>query len=551
MPDKLFCLVLHSHIPYVVGHGTWPHGMDWLFEACAESYLPLLRVFLRLRDEGLDPSVNLSLTPVLMEQLGSPEFGEDFKRYLESRVECARRDRADFGKRGEVTLGALSTFWERWYEDLIGFFEDGCRGDVLSAVRSLQDDGQLEVLTSAATHGYLPLLSEDDSVRWQVRQGVLTYEKYFGRRPPGFWLPECGYRPGYPWRSPFGTGEPVGRAGVDEILGEEEAGCFFVDGRLLRGGGAKGVYGERFPALKSLWDKFMDTCPPAEDKAKSPYDTYLAHPSGIPFLVRDEISGTQVWCGKTGYPGDGSYLEFHKKHYPGGLRYWRVTSNAAGLGEKQPYEPAAAAERLEENAAHFVGQLERSLEARPQGGAVTALYDTELFGHWWFEGPEWLGLVLRKLARSAVRPATADACLEALPPRRTVSLPEGSWGEGGFHGIWLNDETSWIWDKIYRIEEEAAGLADRPPAGKDRALKQFVREKFLLESSDWPFLISTGAARDYAAIRAAGHFDRAWTLRNWLVRPEPLGPAEERCLDAWNREDGIFSEVVTPDGTII
>jgi len=551
MANKFFTLVLHSHIPYVLSHGSWPHGMDWLYEASAESYLPLLRVCMRLRDEGIRPCVNISFTPVLMEQLASPGFSRTFKQYLEARIACARQDRACFEKTGADVPGALAAFWEKWYEDVLEFFADGCREDILAACRSLQDDGQVEVLTSAATHGYLPLLAKDDSVRWQVRQGALAYEKYFGRRPPGFWLPECGYRPGYPWRAPLGNGEEVDRAGLDEILEQERVGCFFVDGHFLQGGGASSVYCDRFPALKDLWDKFRDACRPVEGAARSPYEAYLARPSGIPFFVRDETSGAQVWSGKSGYPGDGWYLEFHKKRFPGGMRYWRVTASEAGLGDKQPYEPAAAGERLEANASHFVEQLEKSLGPLPQGGVVAALYDTELFGHWWFEGPEWLYLVLKKLSVSGVRPATVSRCLEALPPRQMVSLPEGSWGEGGFHWIWLNDDTSWIWEKIYRIEEEAVALANRSFPGKTRVLKQFVREKFLLESSDWPFLISTGSARDYAAHRAEEHFDRAWALRNWLVRPEPLGLDEGRLLDVWDQEDGIFSEVVTPDGNII
>ncbi len=550
MASKYFSLVLHSHIPYVLAHGSWPHGMDWLYEACAESYLPLLEVFMRLRDEGIPPHVNISFTPVLMEQLKNPVFAAGFKLYLGSRIGSARGDGAYFERAGDTVLGSLAAHWEKWYEDRLRFFEDGCGGDVLGAYRSLQDDGQVEVLTSAATHGYLPLLSEDDSVRWQVRQGSRVYEKYFGRRPAGFWLPECAYRPGYSWRPPVGSKPPADRAGLDEILKQEGIACFFVDAHLLRGGEAKGVYNERFPALKVLWEKFKDAYKPVEGSIKSPFETYLAHPSGVPFLVRDETSSSQVWSGKSGYPGDGCYLEFHKKHFPGGMRYWRVTSGEADLGEKEPYDPAAAGARLEANAGHFVDQLERSLDGRPQG-AVTALYDTELFGHWWFEGPEWLYLVLKKLSQSGVRPQKVSDCLEKLPPRQVVSLPEGSWGEGGFLWIWLNDDTSWIWSKIYRIEDEAAALAGRDFPGKGRVLKQFVREKFLLESSDWPFLISTWSARDYAENRAAEHFDRALALRDWLVRPGLLGPGEERQLAVWEQEDGIFSEVVTPDGNII
>lgn len=251
-----------------------------------------------------------------------------------------------------------------------------------------------------------------------------------------------------------------------------------------------------------------------------------------------------------GYPGDGAYLEFHKKHFPGGMRYWRITSGEADLGLKEPYEPGRTAARAEEHAAHFVSVLAATLGDRPSG-AVAALYDTELFGHWWFEGPEWLYQVVRKLAASPVGPETASGAIEALPPTSVVSLPEGSWGQGGFHGIWLNDDTAWIWTKIYRIERAAAALEARLAGLDRRLLRQFYREKYLLESSDWPFLISTWSARDYAEHRAAEHFERALTLAGWLGEGRRLGPAEEALLAAFESEDRIFEEVVLPDGNVI
>jgi len=550
MSEKLFCLVLHSHIPFVLAHGRWPHGMDWLFEAAAESYLPLLRVFRRLRDQGIRPGISISFTPVLMEQLKSPSFTAGFKDYLKMKIDIARQDRAYFEKTGKTELRSLTAHWEKWYEDLGEFFSSACNEDIISAIRELQDESQIEVLTSAATHGYLPLLGQDESVRWQVRQGVEVYKKHFGCAPLGFWLPECAYRPRYAWKSPLGEGATTERAGVDEILGAEGLGCFFVDTHLLKGGEAKGVYLDRFPALKLLWEKFKKEYHPGEDRAHSPYQPYLAYPSRVPFLVRDEKSGTQVWSGRTGYPGDGWYLEFHKKHFPGGMRYWRITSNQADLGAKLPYNPLKVEERLEENADHFVASVLDSL--RPQEkGVVVSLYDTELFGHWWFEGPEWLDLVVRKLSRAGIKSATVKECLERLPAHQLISLPEGSWGKGGFHWIWLNDDTSWIWERIYRIEQAARFLKGQPSKQKSRVLKQFVREKFLLESSDWPFLISTWTARDYAENRAAEHYERAATLADWLTRPEDLRAEETRLLEAWEEEDHLFSEVIDPDGNLI
>jgi len=550
MADKYFSLVLHSHIPYVLAHGSWPHGMDWLYEAAAETYLPLLDVFERLAAEGISARTNVSFTPVLMDQLKDPDFVRGFDEYLSMKLDIAVRDREYFTRTGNAALRPLPDFWAAWYGKLLEDFNGRYRRDIIDAFRSLQDRGHIEVLTSAATHGYFPLLARDESVRHQVRQGLHTYRKHFGREARGFWIPECAYRPGYAWKNPLGDSEAYPRLGVDEVLGQEGIGYFFVDSHLLKGGEAKGVYIDRFPGLKLLWEKFRDAYRPADELARDPYSAYLAHPSHVPFFARDDVSGSQVWSRYMGYPGDGSYLEFHKKHFPGGMRYWRITSSEADLGLKEPYDPAAIAARLEQHAAHFVSVLEGVLKGRSEG-TVVALYDTELFGHWWFEGPEWLYHVIKKLDAGPVKPVTGSGSLQALPPKTIISLPEGSWGQGGFHWIWLNDDTAWIWKKIHRIEEAAAALTPRLDRLDRRLLKQFFREKFLLESSDWPFLISTWSARDYAENRAAEHYERALTLAGWLESGRRLGPDEESLLRVFEAEDSLFEEVVLPDGTVI
>ena len=403
MAAKFFTLVLHSHIPYVLAHGDWPHGMDWLYEAAAESYLPLLDVLYRLRDENISPQINISFTPVLMDQLKNKSFVEGFRNYLKMKIEIARQDQSYFGRTGNKELLSLSFYWENWYQKLYQDLFDKYEGDIINAYRILQDEGQIEILTSAATHSYFPLLSKDESIQWQVSQGRSIYRKFFGREAKGFWLPECGYRPGYLWKPPFGKKEPYSRVGVDEILKKEGVNYFFVDAHLLKGGEAKGVYIERFPALKLLWERFEKDYLPNQERSTDPYYPYLAFPSELPFLARDEVSGQQVWSGKWGYPGDFSYLEFHKKHFPGGMRYWKVTSNEADLGDKKPYDPQKTKERIEENSSHFVNMLFESLKGRKEG-VIIALYDTELFGHWWFEGPEWLYLVLKKLSKNSIKP---------------------------------------------------------------------------------------------------------------------------------------------------
>lgn len=549
MGPKHFALVLHSHIPFVVGHGTWPHGTDWLNEAAAESYLPLLDVLRRLIREGVSPRITIGFTPVLAEQLKMPSFREGFSVYLRMKVEAARADASYFEKTGNQSFLALARYWERWYERITRQFLEECRGDILAEFKALQDEGHIEILTSAATHGYFPLLSEDKSIAYQVRQGRVTYRRHFGREAKGFWLPECAYRPGYSWTAPFGSEKAADRKGVDVLLAEEGIDHFFVPTHLLRGGSARGVYEERFPALQFLWDKAHggEKEGGGNVAAHSPYAPYRVYPSSISILARDEVSGRQVWSRNMGYPGDGDYLEFHKKHFPGGLRYWRITSGEADLALKEPYLPEKVADRLGSQSSHFVQLLQETLQDDDRRVAV-ALFDTELLGHWWFEGPQWLYHVLKKLDGGPVGPITAGRCLDELPPGEMVSLPEGSWGEGGFHSVWLNKDTAWIWEKVYEVERRAFRVDSTTARRNPRLVKQLMREKFLLESSDWPFLVSTRTARDYAENRAAEHFDRARTLCDWLDMSTALSPAEEALLAAWEIEDCLFPEVIGLEG---
>lgn len=552
---KFFCLVLHSHIPYVMNHGTWPHGTDWLYEAAAETYLPLFDILIRLENEGLKSRLTISFTPVLVEQLKSQKFVRGFIDYLTMKLEAAVEDYLNFQKSGQTELLPVALFWRRWYEKIFRLFVDDCGSDLIASFSRLQQSGQIEIITSAATHGYLALLSRDESISHQVAQGKFVYKRYFGRQPSGFWLPECAYRPGYSWKPPLGEVGPYLRKGVDEILGQHDLKYFFVDAHLLKGGEALGVYLEKFPALRHLWERYREKSKVQPVRPQDPYQPYLACPSNLSFLARDEVSGKQVWSRHQGYPGDGHYLEFHKKHFPGGMRYWRLTAPASDLADKLPYDYETAMERAEAHAEHFVWLLNETLKNHQQG-VVPALYDTELLGHWWFEGPEWLYWVVKKLAGpdSAVKPATVSACLDEIPASLIVALPEGSWGEGGYHWIWLNEETSWIWSRIYELEKKCQPWLQDPSSLyriHPRLVKLLFQEKFLLESSDWPFLVSTMTARDYAEARASLHFERARRLVELLEKSDKLTSQDNHFLDKIEEEDSIFKEIILPDGNIL
>jgi 1,4-alpha-glucan branching enzyme len=563
-PLGYFALVLHSHLPYVLSHGTWPHGTDWLVEAAAETYIPLLNVLRRLVSEGISPQVTIGVTPVLAEQLADDRFREEFLAYLHLKQEVARENEGEFLRRGDHQLADLAHFWWRYYEDIERDFRERYGSDLVGALRQLQEDGHIEVMTSAATHGYLPLLGRDTSVQAQVRLGVASYRHRFGRDPAGIWLPECGYRPRYPWQRPVGApgSKPELRKGVEEFVAEAGLRYFIVDSHLLAGGEALGVYLDRFEALRRLWERSAQGVV-REPTERTVYRTYLASSTGDPakspaVFARDTRTAIQVWSGEHGYPGDYWYLEFHKKHFPGGLRYWRVTERTSDLGVKAPYEPERVPQRLRDQADHFVDVLRGVVQeqARKQDfPVVCSPYDAELLGHWWFEGPEWLYQVLKRLARDeVVHTITCREYLEVNPPVEMVRLPEGSWGQGGFHWVWLNEWTEWTWRHIYEAEDRLATVLAQAPAQPTgtlaAVLDQLVRELLLLESSDWQFLITTWSARDYAENRFSTHFEDFRTLAaaaEGLLAGRAMEPGERALLEMLSRRDGLFPEVDLAD----
>jgi len=393
--------------------------------------------------------------------------------------------------------------------------------DLIGAFKKLQDEGCVEIITCAATHGYLPLLGNDACVNAQIKQGVETYKKHFGKDPRGFWLPECAYRPAYPWKPVTGKNKNKSfmRKGVDEFLSRHGLKYFIIDTHLLKGGKTSGTYLDRFPIPENIWkqsEKSRKVLP--EDSAKSQYELYFTGGSlpgkEVAVFTRDPGITLQVWSKDYGYPGDQWYMDFHKKRFPSGLRYWRVTSSNSDLGSKMIYEPKNIEERLKEHAVNFVGtakRIAREYENQTgREGIVSAPFDAELFGHWWFEGPRWLYYVIKAIdSEKEIKLVTGSSCLKSNPPEKTVKLPEGSWGQGGSHWVWLNEWTEWTWKYIYEAEEKMVGLYYRiknKTGLADRILHQLGVTLLLLESSDWQFLITTGTARDYAESRISEHF---------------------------------------------
>jgi 1,4-alpha-glucan branching enzyme len=567
-PLGTFTFVLHSHIPYVLAHGVSPHGTDWLSEAAVETYLPLLETMHRLIAEGISPQITLGLTPVLVEQLRDSDFQAEFEEYLKSHVLQAKADQEEFRTEDRYHMAYLARYWEDWYSKGLMQFVEWHNRDIIGAFKALQDAGHIEIITSSATHGYSPLLSQDTTVQAQIGTGVEAYRRVFGRQPRGYWLPECAYRPRYEWAAPSlvpgeEAVEPVLRKGVDEFLAEAGIEYFFADSHLLKGNmRGSGVYADKFSALSHLWQQFEKQFQ-AEKESFSPYYSYVVNSSGHPqqkvsVFARDPETGIQVWSGDHGYPGDEWYLEFHKKHLSKqnaslGLRYWRISTDKSDIGNKGIYQPHHAEKRAKEHADHFVELVHKVLATQaPAGdGILCATYDTELFGHWWYEGPQFLYHAIKAMASSnVIKRATCGAYLDAEPKNNVqVTLPEGSWGEGGFHYIWLNEETAWAWKEIYHAEVEMVKLlelyGDNPKY--ERILKQAARELLLLSASDWPFCISSGGAKDYSEVRIRNHNDNFMAIADLIERSAAGG--FELTVGDWKNvaecetRDRIFEEI--------
>ena len=537
----------------VVNHGRWPHGSDWLCEAAFECYLPLIETVHRLVADGISPKWTINLSPILTEQLTSPEFQKELAFYYENVRRAAVESREHFAEQDRQDVVRLADFWETFYERMWELHRR-VGGDIPGTFAELQRAGHVELLTCAATHGYLPLLSRDESIHLQLRTAVETHRRHFGQAPRGIWLPECAYRPRYEWTPP--TGRDSGRVrrvrpGLEELLAAHGLEYFIADSHLVAAGEPVFPYRDYLP----LRERLGDSVPAARTEPRSPYVPYRVGSRGgtgtATAFFRDPRTTLQVWSREHGYPGDYAYLEFHKKHYPGGLRLWRITDGGRDLGTKAVYDPEVAAGKAALQAKHFV-ELIRETVARA-GGAEPALvcspYDAELFGHWWFEGPLWLEHVARELHRTDVTAMTLGEALAAVPARETISLPEGSWGEGGDHRVWLNRETEWTWDRVYSAEAEWVEhlrLAGDARPEWTRVLVQATRELLLLQASDWQFLITTGTARDYAERRIAEHyaeFKRLGEIARTLAAGEPLTVEAATTLRRLEREDFCFPDL--------
>jgi 1,4-alpha-glucan branching enzyme len=492
------CLVLHAHLPFV-RHPEHPRFLeeDWLFEAITETYIPLLRMMERLLDEGVRFRLTMTMSPPLCEMLVDPLLKDRYRRHAGELLETLRRERGKLDGRFQKALDLYDGM-------LAGSLDYVGRNDLVASFRRAQETGALEIVTCGATHGFLPFVRNP---RAQLRAAAANYRKHFGRAPRGIWLPECAFAPG-----------------VDAAVADQGIRFFFMD--------AHGVlHGSRVP-------KFGVHAP-------------VRTPAGPAVFARDFETSKQVWSAKEGYPGDPVYREFYRdlgwdlgfgKNL--GIKYHRITGEVP-LHAKEPYDPDAARARAGEHALNF--RFNREQQARHLTSklgippVIVAPYDAELYGHWWFEGPWFLEALLRSMAASEVETATPPEILEAFPRLQTLEPSPSSWGNKGYYEVWLNGSNDWIYRHQRVMEDRMAELARREPGSEleRRALAQAAREVLLAESSDWAFIMDTGAVAPYAHRRFKEHVVRFGRIRDMILS----GAVVEAELHEIELRDSIFQEL--------
>lgn len=520
MTKGYLAIVLHAHLPFVK-HPEHPFSLEekWFFEANTETYLPLLAALERLDAEGVDYRITISLSPTLCAMWQDDYLREKYRAYLLKLIELGEKEVRRTS--GDPDFAPLARHYLQQFSEAYHRFFSQYGGDLVGAFRQLAARGKVELICCAATHGYLPLLNtEPEAVYAQLSVAVDQHTRLFGKAPKGIWLPECAYE-----------------HGIDEVLRDLGINYFFTETHGILFSVPRPAFGVYSPILT---------------------------PSGVAAFGRDPESSKQVWSKMEGYPGDFDYRDFYRDigydlspdyvgpyiHPDGfpihtGFKYYRVTGKT---DHKEPYRPEAARQRAAVHAGNFMFDRERQIEylaeqlKRPP--IVLAPYDAELFGHWWYEGPIWLEDLFRKIYydQDVFKLATPSEYLSLGLPLQVAEPNPSSWGNNGYHEVWLNGANDWL----YRHLHEAArrmiqAVRDFPRAGglQREALNQMARELLLAQASDWPFIMTSGTMVEYACRRVEDHLARFFRLHEQVYNNTIDAP----WLGRLREKDSVFPDL--------
>ena len=521
MEKGYLSIVLHAHLPFVrhPEHDDFLEE-DWLYEAITETYIPLLNAFDSLVRDGVYFRLTMSMTPTLIGMLTDPLLQDRYLRHIGKLIELSEKEVER--TRWQPEFHTLARMYRERFNNARYVFLNKYNKNLVDAFKKFQDSGHLEIITCAATHGFMPLMElNPQAVRAQIGIAVQNYEKHLGRRPNGIWLPECGYYPG-----------------LDDILKEFGIKFFFTDSHGILYASPRPKYGVFAPVYCK---------------------------SGVAAFGRDLESSKQVWSAQEGYPGDYRYRDFYRDvgfdldyeyirpylHDDGirthvGMKYYRITGVT---DHKMPYDREAAMSAAADHAGNFMFNREKQVEylesIMGKKPIIVSPYDAELFGHWWYEGPDWLEFLFRKIHfdQDTVRTITPSEYLQENPVNQRSTPSFSSWGHKGYSEVWLEDSNDWVYRHLHTAAQRMVDLARTHDGGADwlteRALNQASRELLLAQSSDWAFIMRTGTMVQYAVKRTKDHVNRFNAIYDMIINKR----VDRTILEDLEYRDNIFPEL--------
>ncbi len=509
-------IVLHAHLPYVRKNEKNSLEEDWLFQAILECYIPLLQVMEDCKKQDTsNTKLTLSLSPTLLSLLQNKQIQNKFSSWIKTRIEFL----TDLSNKEKVASEFLMRNIKHNY-----LYWEKCSGNLIERFKNLNITGNLDILTCAATHGYLPILRENpETVFGQINTAIRSHEVIFGTRPLGIWLPECAYY-----------------ENLDEMLFNCGIRYAVLDAHGILNGSPRPRYGVYAPICSN---------------------------KGVAFFGRDSESTLPVWSSREGFPGNPVYREFHKDlgwelssselqkkgiptSRPLGLKFHRITDNKALLDKKEFYIEDEAIKKVEEHADIYLLSRSKQLKNLTMSSSfdpvLIAPFDAELFGHWWYEGPRFIEFILKKSTNYSIKLTNLKEILLEKPNLQICDPSPSSWGQGGYHNYWLNDKNAWIVPKITKAGSVFVEICTRKfhDDFSLRLLKQAARELLLSESSDWSFILRAGTTTELAKERIDRHLSRFWQLIDMLEKRSFI---DYKFLENIEEEDKIFPDIRIKD----
>lgn len=521
MNKGFLSIVLHAHLPYV-RHPEYDSFFEenWLFEAMTECYIPLINMLDRLAEEHINYRLTLSLSPTLISMLRDELLQSRYQQHLNKQIELAENE--IIRTSDQAQLQKLAYYYQQLFLNTQSTYKK-YQSDLLSAFKKHAQSGHLELITTAATHGLLPLLNTNKTtIKNQIKIGIDTFKSHLGFAPSGFWLPECGFYPG-----------------LESTLADADIKYFFTDTHGILDASELPINGIHAP---------------------------LDCGNGVTAFARDLKISQQVWNAEQGYPCHNNYREYYSdigfdldidyirpyildttKRINTGIKYHRITGKAPN---KALYNPEQAKQQSEHDANDFITKCQQQIDQlsptmdRPP--IIIAPFDAELLGHWWFEGPLWLESVLR-LASKKQNTFKTISCNDYLKQQTShqAAVPAAStWGADGYLSYWINEKNEWIHPFIHQAAEEMEQLATDFKGMvvsklQERSLNQAARSLLLAQASDWPFILKSGTTTEYAKKQITDHLARF----NYLHESIRKNKIDEQYLLALESMDNIFPDI--------